>query len=193
MENLEAIYRRLRECVEKTVGCEMRTPRDFDYLSMRIFEMTRMNVSAMTLKRFWGYLGVANERQPRMTTLNALAVLVGYVDWQSMYERTATDGKVVSGFLVNKSIYANSLPQGIMIRILWKPDRAVLIRYDGHEMFTVLESVNSKLSVGDTFRCGTFIDGEPLYLSCLIHEGGMPTAYVCGKIGGVRCVILNES
>ena len=57
---------------------------------------------------------------------------------------------------------------------------------EGYEVFTVVESVNSKLSAGDTFRCGLIVEGEPMYLSGLIHEGSDPSEYVCGRKNGVK-------
>ena len=40
--------------------------------------------------------------------------------------------------------------------------------------------------MGDTFNCELFIEGEPLYLSQLIHEGQQPMVYVVGKKDGIR-------
>ncbi|MBQ2298407.1 MAG: hypothetical protein II278_03395 [Bacteroidaceae bacterium] len=57
-------------------------------------------------------------------------------------------------------------------------------------MFSVLESVNSKLNAGDTFRCGLVVEGEPMYLAQLKHEGGEPVSYVCGREGGVKFIVL---
>ncbi len=185
MESVERIYKALQEAVEKAVGRKMVAPRDFDYLAMRVFDITRQYVSAMTLKRFWGYLGEKNVRQPRQATLNLLAQLVGYTDWMTYYKESSGAGMSQSDFLVGRTIVASSLPKGTMLRLMWHPDRRAVVRHEGYEVFTVVESVNSKLSVGDTFRCGCFIEYEPLYLSQLIHEGKEYPSYVCGIQDGV--------
>ena len=190
MEAIHDIYKRLQVAVEKAVGREMMTPRDFDYLAARLFDATGENVSAMTLKRFWGYLGEKNERQPRLSTLNLLVQLVGYTDWMTYYKDSSATGKVESDFLKNGSLVTNSLAKDAMIRLMWHPDRVVTIRHEGYEVFTVVESINSKLSVGDTFRCGCIIEGEPMYLAQLIHEGGEPVNYVCGRDTGVKYRVL---
>ena len=91
-----------------------------------------------------------------------------------------------SDFLKNHSLATNSLPKGTQIRLMWHPDRMVIIRHEGYEVFTVVESVNSKLSVGDTFRCGHIVEGELMYLAGLVHEGGEPVSYVCGSKDGVK-------
>jgi hypothetical protein len=190
MEAIHDIYKRLQAAVEKVVGREMKTPRDFDYLAARLFDATGENVSAMTLKRFWGYLGEKNERQPRLTTLNLLAQMVGYTDWMTYYKESSATGKVESDFLKNHSLVTNSLAVGAMIQLMWHPDRVVTIRHEGDESFTIVESKNSKLSAGDTFCCGLIVEGEPMYLAQLKHKGGEPVSYVCGREGGVKFIVL---
>lgn len=186
MQTIEDIYGALRGAVEKTVGRAMKTTSDFDHLAASLLEATKVSISAMTLKRFWGYLGEKNMRQPRPSTLDALALYVGYTDWMTYYKQSSAAGKVESDFLKNNSLVTNSLSKGTLIRLMWHPDRVVTIRHEGYEVFTVVESMNSKLSAGDTFRCGLIVEGEPMYLSGLIHEGSEPSEYVCGRKDGVR-------
>lgn len=189
MGNIDQIYESLRKKVEATIGRDMSTPRDFDYLSMCIYDRTKDNISAMTLKRFWGYLGIKNYRQPRVDTLNILAKVLGYIDWASYYKSVSGESDSQSDFILNNHIYTHSLKPGTEIRLMWHPDRCILVRYEGHELFTVIESTNSKLSVKDTFICGQIIENEPLYLNCLIHEGAAPCNYICGKQDGVKYLI----
>lgn len=188
-EDTELLRRMLCERIEKQVGRSIRTPRDFDYLSMRILDDVKMYVSPSTLKRLWGYVG-QNGSTPRISTLNILTRFVGYADWQTFSENSSAGGVAESDFVLNEHIYVSSLQAGCHIRLQWKPDRVVTVRFEGHDMFTVVESVNSKLSAGDTFHIGQIIEGEPLYLRCLVHEGGAPTNYVCGREGGVSYQVL---
>ena len=190
MEPIEEIYKNLQSAVEKAVGRVMVTPRDFDYLAARIFDATGENVSAMTLKRFWGYLGEKNERQPRLSTLNLLVQLVGYTDWMTYYKESSATGKSESDFLKNNSLVTNALQKGTLVQLMWHPDRVVTIRHEGYEVFTVVEAKNSKLSVGDTFRCGLIVEGEPMYLAQLKHEGGETMSFVGGREGGVKFRVL---
>jgi hypothetical protein len=106
------------------------------------------------------------------------------------YKESSATGKVESDFLMNHSLVTNSLAKDVMIRLMWHPDRVVTIRHEGYEVFTVVESINSKLSVGDTFRCGLIVEGEPMYLAQLKHEGGEPVNYVCGRDTGVKFRVL---
>ena len=61
---------------------------------------------------------------------------------------------------------------------------------ESHAGGSMVESVNSKLSAGDTFMVSQIVDGEPLTLRCLVHEGMEPTNYVCGRVNGVKYRVL---
>ena len=95
----------------------MMTTSDFDLLTASLQESTKVNISAMTLKRFWGYLG-KNMKQPRLSTLNALAKYVGYTDWMTYYKQSSAAGEVESDFLKNNSLVTNSLAKGTLIRLM---------------------------------------------------------------------------
>ncbi len=191
MAEKDVTFNNLKLLAEKVAGRRMATPRDFDYLAMRILDNTKMYVSAITLKRFWGYLGDKYQTSPCRFTLNALAQYVGYIDWES-FRTTGNSGVAHSNFLPNDSIRSSSLKRNDRIELMWHPGRRVTINYEGLGMFKVTESINSKLSSGDTFMCDCIIDGEPLHLYCLVHEGNAPTNYVCGNIGGVKFKVITD-
>lgn len=190
MEKTQSIYDVLKQRIEKVAGRSMKTPRDFDFLAMRIYDATKNNIAPITLKRFWGYIGDANGRVPFRSTLNIFAQYVGYSGIEAFEKNFNGDNVVESDFLPNDSLLTQSLQKGTRIELNWYPDRRVTINYEGLEMFKVVESINSKLSVGDTFLCGQIIDGEPLTLRCLVHEGASPVNYVCGRVNGVKYRIL---
>lgn len=56
----------------------------------------------------------------------------------------------------------------------------------GDDIFEVVDSVNSKLLVGDRFCCSCFIDNEPLYLTRLVRDDKVLGVYVCGQKGGIK-------
>lgn len=186
MENTKDINKVLQSKVETVAGCRMNTPRNFDFLSMRILDKTKSYVSPATLKRYWGYLGEEKRTKPFRFTLDTLARYVGYTDFESFVNEYHSPSPVQSEFLLNDSLQTTSLQEGAKVQLMWHPDRCVIIQYQGMDMFKVVESINSKLSVGDTFICGQIIDGEPLTLRCLMHNGGLPTNYICGRIDGVK-------
>lgn len=188
--NNDEIYNALLLKVEAVAGRKMSTPRDFDYLSMHIQHKTKGYIAPVTLKRFWGYLGDKNRKKPYRNTLDTLAKYAGYIGFDAFQSNFAGNIVVESDFLSNDSLQTQSLQKGTRIELKWYPDRSVTINYEGLEMFKVVESINSKLSVGDTFLCGQIIDGEPLTLRCLVHEGASPVNFVCGRVNGVKYRIL---
>ena len=115
---------------------------------------------------------------------------MGYQDWDAFIHDSTANVEIESDFIKNKCLYVSTLEPQDQLRLTWNPNRCVTIRYDGDRKFTVLESLNSKLSVGDTFQLDHIIDGEPLHLYHLIHEGEGPLGYVCGMWGGVKYTIL---
>lgn len=179
-------YRVLQEKVEIMAKRKMVTPRDFDYLSTRIFDKTKIYVAPITLKKFWGYLGEKYRQKPYRNTLNILAVYAGYTSIEAFVNSLSDTGLNNSEVLHGPSLQTASLNKGAMLELKWSPDRCIKIRYEGYDMFRVVEAVNSKLTVGDTFLCYQFIEQQPLYLHCLVHCNGEPTGYVCGKEGGIR-------
>ena len=70
---------------------------------------------------------------------------------------------------------------GDVLCLMWKPGRKVTVRHDGNCRFTILESIASKLHVGDTFRCERFVEGMPLVLIDLEGLGHDTMNYACAK------------
>lgn len=192
MKSSSGNYDALKSAVEKTVGRRMSTPRDFDFLAMCIQDVTRTHISPTTLKRFWGYLDREKESVPRTFTLDLLSMYVGYKDFNAYCLSSSANDIVGSDFVKNPSLYATSLRPDNHVKLLWSPDRCVVVRYMGEDLFEVVESVNSKLQVGDRFCCGCFIEGEPLYLTRLVRKDQALGAYVCGQTDGVKFVVENR-
>ena len=90
-----------------------------------------------------------------------------------------------SGNLANRHLFAKDLAVGTLVQLRWKPDRLVTVRFEGADLFTVVESINSKLHPSDTFHCSHIVEGLPLTLFNLVREGHITGNYVCGKTHGV--------
>ena len=78
---------RLCEAVEQKARRKMEVHGDYEYLSELIFEALHLQISATTLKRFWGKLDEAVV--PRRSTLDILAQYVGAEDWTDFVDKTA--------------------------------------------------------------------------------------------------------
>lgn len=171
----------LRSSIEETLGRKIATPKDFDWLAQKIYDRLGVMVSATTLKRVWGYLP-DDTTQPRQGTLSVLTRLVGYPDWESFTKDNGVRKDVQSNMILGRSLNVADMKIGSELLLSWLPNREVRVRYKGMNKFEVMESKNSKLSVGDTFTCSMFIDDEPLYIYSLPYA----EAYVCGKKSGIH-------
>ena len=177
-------YRALCEAVEQKVGKALRTPSDFEWLEEKIEASVKERISSSTLMRIWGYReGVAT----RQSSLDVLARYLGYADYVTFCRWAPTkDDEPQSDEVLSHHLLTENLQAEQQVELSWQPNRrcVVQLRHDG--LFEVKEAENTKLSVGDTFKCDIFIEGEPLYLSNLVHEGRPPMVYVAGKQSGIR-------
>lgn len=162
----------------------MLTPRDFDTLSDAIFRRMHIQVSATTLKRIWGYID--EPVRPRRSTLDVLARFVGYPDFRRFEAGLASAPDVQSDVSLAYSVNTAQLRPDTVLTLRWLPDRRCCVRYLGDQRFVVTEAENTKLAVGDTFRCQLIVEGEPLYLDALVHRGQPPVTYIAGRKDGVR-------
>lgn len=173
---------KLREMVEESVSRKMKTPADFQFLTGVIQERCKETLGVSTLKRLWGY--VDGYDTTRYSTLSILARCVGFRGWDDFCEnsdRLGESSNMIVGYTVNPA----DLAVGDCLTISWAPDRRVRIEHLGNGGFEVLQSENSKLKPGDTFRCSIFIIGEPLYLDNFVRGINPPTLFVVGNKGGL--------
>ncbi len=167
----------------------MRTPKDFDLLSSRIYARLHIQISTTTLKRLWGYL--SSDSQPREGTLSILSRFLGYQGWEDYCLQAGRTKEQQSQMVMSRHLsVAESLQKGDRLRLTWLPDRTCDILYEGSLSFRVTDSSNTRLQTGDTFHCSLIIEGEPLYLDNLQQQEQPPVVYVCGKKSGVYYELL---
>lgn len=65
---------------------------DFEQLSEKIFDKTKVKLSISTLKRIWGK--VRYENFPTTATLNALAGFLGYENWRDFRQKNLIDDNI---------------------------------------------------------------------------------------------------
>ena len=176
------------KAIEQETGCKMQTPKDFERLAEKVEKRTKEHLSESTLMRLWGYRPGVTTRQ---STLDILSRYLGYADYVT-FNSWSPDGteEVQSDEVIANHLRMEQLHAGDRILLTWYPDRScsVMLREDG--LFEVMEACQTKLSVGDTFRCSIFIEGEPLYMSQLVHEGRSPMVFVAGKVNGIKFTYL---
>lgn len=179
-------YISLKKAVEERSGRSLKTPNDFVWLTHKMQTQLGETLSLATLERFWGY--AKTSYKPSRWTLNVLSAYVGYKDFEQFCHDK--DEKVQSDFLDRQQLSSDDLSVGARLQLTWSPGRKCMIEHLGNGRFIIDEAVGTKLSVGDTFCCHNFIQGEPLFLSNLQHEGMQPVAYVAGKKSGVKFIEL---
>ena len=176
-------HQKLLEAIEKEVGKKLLTPKDLEWLSEKVEARTKEHLSESTLMRLWGYRPSVGARQ---TTLDILSRYLGYADYVIFCQWCVDNKEQQSDEVVGRHLYTEELTVGTRLVLTWYPDRRCVVQLLGDGVFTIVEAVNTKLSAGDTFRCDLFIEGEPLYMSQLVHEGRPPMVYVIGKVNGIR-------
>ena len=176
-------YKKLCKAVEQKVGKPLRTPSDFEWLEEKIAIKTKEQVSASTLMRVWGYRRGVSTRQ---STLDILARYLGYADYVTFCQWMPKDDEPQSDKVLSNHLLTENLEVGQLVELTWQPDRRCVVKLQEGKRFQVVEAEKTKLSVGDTFDCDIFIEGEPLYLSQLVHEGRSPMVYVAGKKDGIH-------
>ena len=172
----------LRQMIEQSIGRSVTTPADFVFLREIIAVRCQDTLSDSTLKRIWGY--VKGYGSTNATTLSLLARCVGFQDWQDFLQHYTTCG-VTSHYVLNTTLYANDIAKNASVSVTWQPDRRCRFLHLGKGLFRVTDSVNSKLQIGDTFHCGCFIVGQPLYLYDFKHGDEPSSIFVVGKQGGL--------
>ena len=123
----------------------------------------------------------------KMKTSNDFIFLSGTI-WERTHENLSSSTlKRLWGYVDGPDTTRDSTLD-ILSRFLgfndW-PDRRCTFRYLGDYCFIVEQAENSKLKVGNTFRCGLFILGEPLYLNDLVQGNNPPVAFVIGNKDGL--------
>ncbi len=178
----------LLKSIEERLGRPVKSPVDFDLLSLRISESISEQISPTTLKRLYGY--ISTEHTPRYSTLSTLSRYVGYTDWDDFRLRGVSTPSTESGFLACKQIDSHYLSVGDRIELCWRPNRRCVVIYNGNNSFTIQEAYGTKIVAGDTFTALSFMLGYPLYISDLRHGGEIPRSYVAGSKYGLSGISI---
>ncbi len=163
-----------KQAVEARYGSQPDSPADFAELSLHIKKATSKDISPDTLSRLWGYKkGYTHVRSSVIEILNA-------------YARAEEE----SDFVYQIAVKADNLQPGQKIRIAWLPDRTAVLEYTGDCRWRVVDVINSKLHVGDTFSCRVIAQGQPLIADNLRTANQNYEGYTIGGKNGLTSVEL---
>lgn len=173
----------LKRIVEDRYGRKLETTTDFEVFSLYATKKTGRDISPSTLKRLWGY--VNDSHKPRVFTLDILAQYIGHRNYSEFTEWLHSSIRFNSAFFDAPQISSGDIAEGTNIKIGWSPNRQVVLKYLGYSQYEVIESLNSKLQVGDKFTTGCFIKRQPLFLPYIQRGEERTTSFVAGRNGGL--------
>lgn len=180
----------LKRRTEEVFGASLQTHNAFIALADAIDRALREHISESTLERLWGY-STRGAEAVSLRTLDVLSRYCGFSTWKAFTE--ANSRSLESEEFPRGGISAELLQPGDSLMLGWLPDRLVTVRMTKERRFTVTESVNSSLNPGDSFVCGWFQIGRPLYLDHFRRDGSSEESrYVAGERSGLTTLVLTK-
>lgn len=169
------------EHIARKFGKRLRYPSDCMNLSLTIREETGEYISVNTMKRLVGF--IAEDREPRLNTLDIIAKYLGYENWTIYLE--SIEDVIFSQFHVFNGIKTKYLRINDQVEFNYAPDRKITIQYCGEFLFEVINAVNSKLLVGDKISTIQFIQNHPLLIDSVLRNEDDLGSLIVGKVGGI--------
>ncbi len=178
---------KIKDLLSEQCGSGLAAPNDCTVLALDIESKTGEHIGVNTIKRLLGFID--DEREPRVSTLNIIARYLGHDNWETLKLIDNAAGN--SDFNESQDeLNAARLEPGSMIEISYQPDRRLVIKSLGSNEFTVVESLNSKLLVGDLLRLEHIVKGYPLLVSEVIRDGDSLGTFTAGKLQGINFKLL---
>ena len=174
------------ELLKRKSGNDLRLPSDCEYLSLDIESKTGIRIGATTLKRLLGF--AQDERTPHTSTLDAIAQYLGFAHWA---ELQAIDDKGNSGFNTPEGeLRSDRLQVGQQVEFTYLPDRKVRLRYLGEGRYEVVESLNSKLQMGDVVEVQSFVLHHPLLATNVWRDSEPLGQFTAGRVSGLSTLTI---
>lgn len=176
----------ITELLRKKYGNEIRLSRDCELLALDIESVTGEHIGVNTMKRLLGF--IADERSPRISTLDVIARYLGYTNWDDL--RLVDENSSNSAFDDRDEYLACYLEMGQKVVITYPPNRRLTIEKMGDNHFCVIESENSKLQKGDLLTLTHLARHYPLLVAEVIRDGKNLGAFTAGKSQGIDLELL---
>lgn len=191
MDKNSALHK-LIQITNKNFGYIPKTPSDFNNLGLEIQRKTSHTISLSSLKRIWGYVDYSSFPSPN--TLNILARFNDYKNWEYFLENPdspVTDD--TSEYFSSSVIATDTLDEGDVLTLLWKPSKKCVIKYISNHKFCVIESENIKLKVNDIITLYTICIGLPLFITEIKRENDVIPGYIGAKNGGITMIQIGKN
>lgn len=167
---------------EKTNKSTALTTTDCQWLAGEI------GIGETTLKRMLGFTS-EHGRSPHRSTLDRIAIFVGYKDYSALAVDLELPEIIISGFDEREAIETDKLNIGDIVEITYRPNRFFALKYVGDSRFIIESVENSRnLLVGDIIKITHIEKGFPLYMPEVLRDGKNLGAYEVGKNGGLTSI-----
>ena len=177
----------LRDMLSKRCAHSLEESADCVILALDIESHTGEHIGINTIKRLLGF--IHDERQPRATTLNIIALYLGYDSWDVLKLVDDENGNSTFGSSATE-IHVRDLKPGNRVLVTYRPGRRLVLVFKGGNSFTVIESENSKLQVTDELSIDHVVQGYPLLVSRVLRKGQNLGSFTAGKAQGVEFKLL---
>lgn len=148
----------------------------------------KIGIGETTLKRLLGFTSDCG-RTPHRSTLNIIAVFLGYKDYRALALDLELDEVVISDFDERDAIETDTLNIGDIVELTYLPNRLFSMKYVGDCRFIIESVENSRnLLAGDIVKITHMEKGFPLYMAEVVRDGKNLGAYEAAKNGGLTSI-----
>jgi len=168
-------------------GSRLRYPGECEALSIDIETVTGKTISVNTLKRMLGFIG--GVVRPRLSTLDIIASYLGFGDWNVFLDSLCSEGEEKKE---GNHFASEDLPGGTAVTFGYSPSSRLKVRKTPMGVFTVEESANSPLSVGEEISIAAFHEGYPIRVKKKVEGGFVEQTFVLGDLSGLEWIVVGE-
>lgn len=172
------------ELLKRKSENDLRLPSDCELLALDILSKTGVRIGATTLKRLLGF--AHDERQPHTSTLDAIARYLDFAHWEEVMKIVDQGNSDFNNF--SDELRSDSLQKDDCVQITYLPDRQLVFEYQGNGHYSVVESQNSKLQVGDEVEIQNFILHHPLLVAQVWRNGDSLGQFTAGRVSGLSSI-----
>ncbi len=179
---------KIKTMIRERFKSPIQYPQQCEALAMDIRESTGQALSTTTLKRMLGF--VIGPASNRTSSLDILAQYLGYPNYSILLKDIGEDSEI-SDFSPVENIDSDDLEIGEQIRIMYQPNRVLVLSYLGENLYIVNKSQGSKLLKGDKLRIAGFYVGFELLISDVERDKkhlGSYRAAIQGGLTGVEII-----
>ena len=174
------------QLLKRKSATDLRQPSDCDFISLDIESKTGVRIGATTLKRLLGF--AQDERVPHASTLDAIARYLGYAHWE---ELSQIEDKGNSDFdVTDEEVRSADLQPDAVVEVTYLPDWKVRMKYQGNNRYQIIESLNSKLQVGDEVEILNFVLHHPLFVLNVWRSGESLGQFTAGRVSGLSSIVV---